>query len=528
MKNEMSMYDLLEKFQFSVMYEKMQNEKKHYSGHLEHGFADYLKKLYGEIDRGNFRGYGKERITRLLDDSWMYDYTYVAELFKHAKCNKVYVGNGTGLFREVGKDEEVSFADLVVQDGEQIAVIDKTGDTRYKFSMIEADKLIRVDMVLKPKEISCPSIAIGKFDELRWASDEESLVLRVEMKQKTPDGVFFASFDGQDYFGRGDVAFYSNEFVRDIEPSVLDRLQSEWLFGDGLKYQDFFANNFGAYPSRGFFRVHTDGKAAYRIVEPAQLASKMYREGLPYVLSISNYNDVSRNEYLEVREDERELYALSDADKKFIRAVQNMAPPIAKENNLDANNVEAVAEEQDVAEEVVQNSDGFVDNEMSVEEKRGILVDADTPEIITKLMQIREYGIELSPEQEKIIRTYEKLHSKEFREFQANREERERRQQEVREEIVRRNEEKEAWWSNPENPSNVREKEFSHMKKQISALEGVQSIDASLLSDSQNEMISTGKEFFELKEMFDSEEHVADTGMSNEAREWYQEHYRSK
>lgn len=534
MAEEMLMPELLEKFQLEVMAEKMQREKKNYSSHLENGFADYLRGLYAEIDRGNFRGYGKESITKLLDDSWLYDYTHVAEFFKHAKCSKVYIGNGNGLVREAGLNEEIPLTELTIPNGEQIAVFEATGDSRYKFRMLEEDRTMEIDMLLSPKEIVIPTIVIGNVDERRSARNEESLVLHVQMKQKTPEGVYYSSFDGQDYFGRGNVIFYENKKITGIEPEILDRLESKWLLGDDSSLEDVIANNYVGYPSRGSFRLHTVAWNAYRVVEPAQLASKMYRVGLPHILGMSDYLDISKKNYFEILDDEHELYALNDGEKRSIRDVQKLEPVVRKfefVEEVEKENEEVINDiNVSVSEETVVGGDSSVNLEDGnvVDVNGNDSVKLEVPEVIAKLMQIREYGIELSPEQEKIIRTYEKIHSDEFREFQANREERERRQREIREEVSRRNAEKVEWWNSPENPSNIREEKFERMQKQVDALEGVREIDPSLLTDQQGEMLRTGKEFFELKEMFSAEEHDRDTGMSNEAREWYQEHYKSK
>ena len=141
------------------------------------------------------------------------------------------------------------------------------------------------------------------------------------------------------------------------------------------------------------------------------------------------------------------------------------------------------------------------------------------------LEMLRNAGIPLSPKQEQIIFISEKLQSKEFKEYQAKRQERLQRQQELREKIQKENEAKENWQNNPEHPNNLSQNRLEAWKKELVALEQVYAINPSLLTEEQIKYISEIKETIEMYEQEQNRNHEIDTGMSEESQNWYQEHY---
>ena len=138
---------------------------------------------------------------------------------------------------------------------------------------------------------------------------------------------------------------------------------------------------------------------------------------------------------------------------------------------------------------------------------------------------MQDVGISLSPEQEQIIYIGEKLNSEEFKEFQAKREERLKRQQEIREKNQRENAEKEA---KQNSESNNRKSVLIDLKGKLEALEALKAKFPSLVSEEQDKFINEMKEFFMMYEQENTKEHEVDTGMSEESRAWYQEHYKSR
>lgn len=141
------------------------------------------------------------------------------------------------------------------------------------------------------------------------------------------------------------------------------------------------------------------------------------------------------------------------------------------------------------------------------------------------LEMLRNAGIPLSPEQEQIIFISGKLQSEEFKEYQAKRQERLQRQQELRDKIQKENEAKENWQNNPEHPNNLSQNRLEAWKKELVALEQVYAINPSLLTEEQIKYFSEIKETIEMYEKEQNRNHEIDTGMSEESQNWYQEHY---
>ena len=117
------------------------------------------------------------------------------------------------------------------------------------------------------------------------------------------------------------------------------------------------------------------------------------------------------------------------------------------------------------------------------------------------------------------------IDSLKFQQFKAEKELREERQRELRTMISAENERKENWFNSPENPTNKRIEELNQMRKKIQGLDNLYNIDSSILTDEQIEYLEKGKIFFDMFEKAESEEHEIDSGMSDEMRYWYQEHY---
>ena len=118
-----------------------------------------------------------------------------------------------------------------------------------------------------------------------------------------------------------------------------------------------------------------------------------------------------------------------------------------------------------------------------------------------------------------------KLESEKFRKFKAEREVRERHQDELRRMIVLENETKESWHNSSENPTNRRIEELKQMRKKIQGLDNLYNIDSSMLTAEQIEYLEKGKVFFDMFDRAEEEKHEVDSGMSEEIRNWYQEHY---
>ena len=133
-----------------------------------------------------------------------------------------------------------------------------------------------------------------------------------------------------------------------------------------------------------------------------------------------------------------------------------------------------------------------------------------------------------SPKQvaiEKTMSTSEKLQSDKFKEFQSNKSKRLQKQNELREKIAAENVIKEEWQNSPEHPNNIRKDELNQIAKTIETLEQLRSLNPMLVSDEQLELITKYKEFLDMYNRETKREHEIDTGMSEESRSWYQNHY---
>ena len=88
------------------------------------------------------------------------------------------------------------------------------------------------------------------------------------------------------------------------------------------------------------------------------------------------------------------------------------------------------------------------------------------------------------------------------------------------------NAKKEECFNSADNPINMRLAELKKTRNQVAALEGIK--DAGLIVPTQEQKLDNLSEFLEMFEKTSQEQHEVDTGMSDESRAWYQEHYRAK
>lgn len=138
--------------------------------------------------------------------------------------------------------------------------------------------------------------------------------------------------------------------------------------------------------------------------------------------------------------------------------------------------------------------------------------DEPKEKLVDMLRYLKESGLELTSEQEKII------------DFVDNRELRERKQREIRDSIVLENQKKEEWFNSPDNPSNVRLEELRKTRNQVEMLKKIQQKHPDLLSLEQIKLI----EYIDMIDFAKSIPHEVDTGMEPEVRSWYSERYETE
>lgn len=195
-------------------------------------------------------------------------------------------------------------------------------------------------------------------------------------------------------------------------------------------------------------------------------------------------------------------------------------------DTLDATQlIEGLTESYEQAKEPAQTAEVEETSEKTAEVSSPTITGAKRDEVAENLLALKNLGIELSPEQKAIVDLHERLNSDKFKQYKENSEARKERQEQVRKEISAENERKAEWLNSEENSTAKRKAELERMKKQIEALKALQNVDASLLSDSQQELIEQGPVFLDMVNAAKTEEHEVDTGMSPEMREWYQQHY---
>ncbi len=141
------------------------------------------------------------------------------------------------------------------------------------------------------------------------------------------------------------------------------------------------------------------------------------------------------------------------------------------------------------------------------------------------LTQLDSMGIEPTPEQMQQLEV-----SKRFKLFKENSAKREESQRLERERIAEDNERKEAWWSSPENPSNIHHEEImkalEQAEKESQVLDNINETGMrSFLSAEQINSLEESKEFERMMQEATNTTNNLDNSMSPEIRSWYQNHY---
>ena len=132
-------------------------------------------------------------------------------------------------------------------------------------------------------------------------------------------------------------------------------------------------------------------------------------------------------------------------------------------------------------------------------------------------------------EKEALSDLQEKLNSEKFIAFKNGKDNRFKRQQEIRQQIKEENEKIHEWNNSEENPANIRkalrEEQLNKLIKQLKAIEEFKQVAPELVTKEQLELLENGYVYLEMLNKANNEVHEIDTGMSEEIRTWYQEHY---
>ena len=240
-----------------------------------------------------------------------------------------------------------------------------------------------------------------------------------------------------------------------------------------------------------------------------KLANKIYRNGLP-----SLRETLMNGGKLELTEEDREYYELTSEEKEKLQIIQNsQVSEEKKESDIlhSTNGEEPVQNEKETTTEL---------DDFSNEERKAI---------VEHLIVLKDLGVELTDKQKSMIELYERLNSDKFKKYKENKEERTRRQQEIREQVKAESERVYQWNNSPEHPANIRKEQrieqLKQLRTQLDAMENLKNVAPDLLTPQQLKLLQTGYVFLEMIEKSNSEVHEVDTGMSPEMRIWYQNYY---
>lgn len=329
------------------------------------------------------------------------------------------------------------------------------------------------------------------------------------MTEVTPDGWFYIFLD-QNRPDRCGFDFYRNADILDCGCLINDETQIETV-----KYDIAHGNTLYSRAIRERLRNRDFHIPLPQVsIDPkdfALLANKIYRKGLPYVVSLARNGGV-----LEI----------TDEDRKFFEEASRQTEETVAQAET--------SEESQITTDPTEPPKTPIPAEQSENTNA-----SDLEEAIQSLRYLSSMGIELTDSQKDLLTAYDrlidklnsqkfmffynKLKSDEFQQYKAGAQEREKRLQAVREQNARDEEAKMEWNNSPENPSNIIKAQAQMMSNQLDALNNVSQFMP--LTDFQEESRRELETFFDMKEKADAEDHSLDSQMSEEIRSWYQDEY---
>lgn len=506
MNDKLELEDILEIFYTKFLDEIVGKRKEIYNERLNNGGREAVEELLSRLNSVN------NEFTRacpdFLNGDELLDLGDVAAFYKNSSCKKVYQKLSEQLYKDLVTDEEVPVEDLDLDSGD-VAIFERTrNDCIYCLSLVSHNKKISTYISTQYKYLPQPAEdGTRRWDE--FVPRETNVGSNIRIKEYNGYGTYDCEVL---IWPRYATSFYINSRADgDRNPRFtqeeLIRLKREWLLNDvssKLASSDFETPR----------RVYTNGcdvgydmqtdKSPYTL----KVARKLFDIGLAeYVSNPSYLHDI-----LKIEDTERATYDLSDAEQVLLSTTQRLDTIYETRKKEEAQ--ETVQLEKEEKEETKEQEPLF----QFQEEKLPLAIQA--------LYNAKVNGIELSESQERTLQIYEKLNSEKFREFKAQAQERARKQEERRKAVREENARKEEWLNSADNPINMRLAELKKTRNQVTALEGIK--DAGLIVPDQEQKLDNLSEFLEMFEKTSQEQHEVDTGMSDESRAWYQEHYRAK
>lgn len=276
------------------------------------------------------------------------------------------------------------------------------------------------------------------------------------------------------------------------------------------------------------------------------LGPRRYTTNYPMLSSPENIEKINRN----ISKFMLDLTPFTTENNKFIELMKNACPDLNyfDYRSVDYSNISGTLYHEQ-AEEISINTPAYCNmiyrsNEISKLYRKLSSVPKNNDgyrrfklnqifkeEFENSKLTIEELDYVFSGMQNSILRTKDnqdlnkKLQSNKFKEFLSNKSERLQKQNELREKIAAENVIKEEWQNSPEHPNNIRKDELNQIAKTIETLEQLRTLNPMLVSNEQLELITKYKEFLDMYNRETKREHEIDTGMSEESRSWYQNHY---
>lgn len=412
------------------------------------------------------KNYAISRNKNYLDPNYMFDLVPLATVLNNSNYDKVIERKEDGTLIDLSTNEVINKENLKNSNGKYVIIERKdSGKTFFNFRIVEKGELFQTEFSFDPRGMDGNLYPVTSISKTYYAKFDPS-----------SNNLYYYYGNTNDWSNMIDISKL-NVDEKDIN-QIISVLYSLGI-DEEISYEHTIPDEVNKISSKKMSTIYPEGNSAGYIIENNT------------ILDIPVFNSMLRNK-------------------------PNLAPYFAsiKRSRILDNKGVSYFEPKLYDIDYNENSLGMDDiahyNELSKIE-------------LAKHMQMNDAVNEISQNSKDNIQN--KLQSEEFKEFQAKREEREQKQQELQEKIAVENQAKENWQNSPEHPENLRKAELSKFKQTIEVLDQLKKVNPTLLSKEQLEYLAKSQEFFEMYEKENNREHEVDTGMSEESRNWYQEHY---
>lgn len=468
----------------------------------------------------NFTANEKEYIKAIrnsvFDYNQIFDLAPIATYLKGIDISGVYVKNEDGTLRDIRTNAPVDKTEIYQNGGNSLIIAPSYNDNMrnfYRFTIVGKEKGMSATVYLEPKQL------------------DKNLMARTSISGNT-----FIALDGQQNLFIDDLApkMYSQNNYAAANAEIINKKLYDYMLNiptlGNPNDTEFFASISNLYPGIDYWQFKSVDGSNYKnlhlsdpptsIDKPTYFNMLYQSKDIPTLYKNLSTVPIDKNNFRPFSvcgsfKEETEKNKLTPEELSFIYSISGMPNTKLEEHQ---NTIESETQE------ISTNQNSKEINEPIL----GSQASKSVEQIIKEANAIRNLanaGIPLSVEQEQIVFISKKLQSNEFKEFQAKRDERLQRQQELRNKIQKENEAKENWQNSPEHPNNLSQNRLNAWQKELMALEQVYNINQALLTEEQINYISHIKETIEMYEKENNINHEIDTGMTEEARNWYQEHY---